>query len=80
LDALWDTNLSAETLLKAMWVWKVTAALFFFCTSESKTPEFANQPTSLASKTSVPCIKIYSLQIKKVMFLLLPADFSQWCS
>ena len=80
LDAPWDTNLSAETLLKAMWVWKVTAAVFFFCMSESKTPKFANQPTPLPSKMSVSLIKIYSLQIKKKSFLLLPVDLSQWSS
>lgn len=75
LDALWDTNLSAETLLKAVWVWKVTVALVFFHMSESKTPEFANRPTSLVVKHQSLEQKFAAFELKKGTFLLLPADF-----
>lgn len=48
-----------------------------FVSHKWKTPELANQAASLPSNMSDPWIKIYSLQIKKkVMFLLLSADFS----
>lgn len=40
-----------------------TRSVFVF--HKCKTPEFANQAASLPSRTSVPWIKMYSLQIKK---------------
>lgn len=63
LDALWDTTECRDTAKSNVDLKSDSCSVFFF--HKCKTSDFANQAASLPSKTSVPWIKMYSLQIKK---------------